>query len=63
MYPRKMENFSFLMFDNQTELIKKKRNNIVITKKMRGWLFQRFSCETNRPLSTNEIKETRILGF
>ena len=35
MYPGKMENFSFSIFNNQSKMFKKRRHNMIATKNMR----------------------------
>ena len=55
-----MKNFSFSMFNNKTELIKKRRNNIVAIEKMRVQFFQCFFLWYK---TTKNIRETGIFRF
>jgi len=55
MQSREIEYLSFSMFQNQSELFEKKRNNMIATKEMWIWNYQRFVL-SNKKSIINERK-------
>ena len=59
MWSREMEYFYFSIFQNQSKLFKKRRNNIIAIKEIQIWNNQRFVLSNKKSIINKRIE----MGF
>jgi len=59
-WSREMENLWFVMFDKKTELVEKRGNDAITTKKVYIWFFITLLLRNKKTSSTNKRNKTEI---